>query len=261
MNYSCIFCNYNTNRINNYNVHLKSKKHIKYSTIEKPIDEINNNICNFCFEKYSTKQSLNRHINICKKQSIETSKTNINVINEFKDKLREEIEELKEEIKELKEIKNVIIYNTTHTTNNIQNNITVVPYIHTNVEHITDDDIRKVINKKFLCVKELVSKKHFNIEKPEYMNISITNMNGKHMKIYKEDGWSLTDKANMINTLFVENEQTIEDRLNEINDPKLIEIFNKYKQYISNEVEYESLKKDLSLFIYNKSLKMNIGKK
>jgi hypothetical protein len=248
MKYNCICCNYKTDRNDNYNAHLNTKKHNKNITNNNEIKEYN---CDICFKKYVTRQSIYKHKKTCK---------------ETYDNLNKKFELLKEKL-ELTQSKNINIQNnnnsnniTNNNSNNTTNNFVIIPYVDTDIKHITDEDFRKVINKKLHCVKELVSKKHFNPSKPENMNLAVTNIHDNYMQVFR-DGWGLTKKDDMLETLFVENEQTIEDKIDELNDPVLKDIFKKYKIQISDEVEYKNIKKDLILFMYNSTLKHNIGKK
>ncbi len=259
MRYNCECCNYKTDRNDNYQVHLKSNKHQKNTGNLNLLDNnINSYICDKCLVNYSSRQSLFRHKKICKNKK----SNNINKI----------IQNIKEDFKEkLEEVKNINIQNnnnsnnnsnniTNNNSNNTTNNIVIIPYVDTDVKHITDEEFRKVISKKLHCVKELVSKKHFNPSKPENMNLAVTNIHDNYMQVFR-DGWGLTKKDDMLETIFVENEQTIEDKVDELNDPVLKDIFKKYKIQISDEVEYKNIKKDLMLFMYNSTLKHNIGKK
>lgn len=293
MKYACECCNFNTDRSDNYKVHLNSKKHFKKSnplieennfivkeeSIKSNTEEIKKvkkeeskkikkenkkvkkeedkvYICDKCFLEYKYRQSLCRH----KKNCNGLTKNSNENINTLVNKLREEIKELKKE-KKANESKNITIYNnTTNNIQNIQNNIVIVPYTETDIDHLTEDDLRKIIKKNHTCVKELVSRKHFNKNKPEYMNLAVTNIHDKYMLVYR-DGWGLTKKEEMIDTLFEENEQTIEGWVSEINDPELKEKFDGYKIYISNDIEKNSLKEDLIIHMYNQTMKLNIGKK
>jgi hypothetical protein len=259
MRYICEYCYYNTDRNDNYQVHLKSKKHQKNIGNFKLIFDTDkeSNICDKCFHNYSSRYSLYRHKKICKIQ-------NSNNINKIIKNITEDFKEKLESI----ETKNVIINNniqniqnnTNNNSNNTTNNIVIIPYVDTDIQHITDEEFRKVISKKLHCVKELVSKKHFNPSNPENMNLAVTNIHDNYMQVFR-DGWGLTKKDDMLETIFVENEQTIEDKVDELNDPVLKDIFKKYKIQISDEVEYKNIKKDLMLFMYNSTLKHNIGKK
>jgi hypothetical protein len=236
MKYNCECCNFNTDRNDNYKVHLNSKKHFKNSNTIIETEETNEtnetketekkntdtkiHICEKCFSEYKTRQSLCRHRKTCNSLNKKTQ----NNINKLVNELREEIKELKKE----KESKNITIYNTTNNIQNTTNNIVIVPYVDTDIEHITDNEFKKVIKKNHMCVKELVSKKHFNKDKPEFMNLAVTNVRDEYMLIYR-DGWGLTKKKDMIETIFSENELTIEDKVKEFNDPILKDIFNNIK--------------------------------
>ena len=55
--YKCEYCNYETKYKTNYNLHTKTKKHLK--NLEKPNEEKNK--CEICNKKFSSAQALKNH--------------------------------------------------------------------------------------------------------------------------------------------------------------------------------------------------------
>ena len=106
---TCEKCNFFTNNKFNYNMHIKSNKHITNNTN----NNMYSNVCNDCNKKYKTQSGLYKHKKKC-------------TVNQCKDlhdiqDLKETITELKTMIIDLKEHQQPIT-NTTTITNNNNNN-------------------------------------------------------------------------------------------------------------------------------------------
>ena len=178
------------------------KKHQKTSIfcikIQNENININNFICNFCNKELSTKQSLDRHIKVCK------SKKN-NEDNEIK-KL---INELHNEIKEIKDNKNVINNNT--TINNTVNNITI-----NNIDFMsfmTAERIKEIFDQKFNIETLFGSEKSL-------ANFTIENfLSGKDKPIYL-----CTDKERNKFIFLDKNNK----KINDTNAQILIDLIMKY---------------------------------
>ena len=84
-----------------------------------------------------------------------------------------------------------------NNTLNITNNINLLNYKDTVTSHLTDEDYKKCLEKASRCVLKLIEKIHFNPEKPENMNIYISNMKNNYMMMYKENKWNLVTKEEM----------------------------------------------------------------
>jgi len=63
--YKCEMCNYNTPYKNQYNIHMNCAKHKK--NVEYKQRKLSGTQCNKCLREYSSKSSLSRHIQKCKK--------------------------------------------------------------------------------------------------------------------------------------------------------------------------------------------------
>ena len=66
--YECLLCNYKTNYKNDYQRHIKSKKHIKnvqinsdYPALKQPYN-FKKNTCTICGKEYKFKSGLSRHM-------------------------------------------------------------------------------------------------------------------------------------------------------------------------------------------------------
>ena len=75
-------------------------------------------------------------------------------------------------------------------------------YTDTDYSHLTPVDYVQCIKKCNNCVKKLIERVHFNENKPENMNIYISNMKGNYAMIYKEDKWQIVNKKDHIDDLY-----------------------------------------------------------
>ncbi len=298
MIYNCIFCNYSTNRVNNFTSHNETKRHKKNfdkcnlnedinkienienktkNDVDNEIDnEINIFTCDICSDIFKSKATYYRHHKQCKinydnNKINETLKTTLKTaVDEMKSAFSEQIKELKPNIINNNKNKNNchnttnnITNNTNNTTNNTTNHITnhiTLSYVETDVSHLTDNDFKRIVNMINYCVKELVCKKHFNIEKPENMNLCISNKKDAYMKVFMKDKWTSTKIDEMIHTLFEENEMEIEDWLTEFNDPLLNAKYQRYTKNKENKELKEELQTDLKQFMYDKTKELKIGR-
>ena len=110
--YSCEKCSFFSNKITNYNLHFKTKKH-------NNINELNYE-CKKCNKKYKYNSGLSKHKKICKQPEnivITNQELSNEVITQFKDELKEQTQQHQKEIKEqnqqyhkdLEELKQLII--------------------------------------------------------------------------------------------------------------------------------------------------------
>lgn len=251
MVYSCELCHYYSIRSDNYNKHLNTNKH-KKNCNEPQIEYI----CNVCLENFNSRTTLYRHSKRC------------NIETKIEQKLEKKYEIALNEInKKLDNIQPQTIYNNTtnnttnnNTTNNTVNNNIILSYVDTDTDHLKDSDYKKIVNAVNFCVKMLVWKKHFNKEKPENMNLCISNKKDAYMKVFMKDKWTSRKIDEMIHTLFEENEMQIEDWLTEFNDPNLNDKYTRYTKNKENEDLLEELQSDLKQFMYDMTKELGIGK-
>ena len=71
------------------------------------------------------------------------------------------------------------------TINNNTFNIQLLNHTDTDYSHLTETDYIKCIKDCNQCVKTLIEKVHFNKDKPENMNIYLSNIKGNYLMVYK----------------------------------------------------------------------------
>jgi hypothetical protein len=282
MKYQCICCDYETDRSDNFTKHNDTKKHKINFEKYNPTNEQNNNepnnekdnsfSCKICLDTFNSRPTMYRHYKKCKenyeKKKIDELQNLQNTVSEIKLLLNEKLKDLTPQ-----NIYNITNNNTTNNTttnnNNVNNNVNnsvntvnnvILSYVDTDDSHIENEDYKKIVNAVNFCVKMLVWKKHFNKDKPENMNLCISNKKDQYMRVYMKDKWISEKKDKMIGTLFEENEMQIEDWLNEYNDPQLNDKYSKYTKNKENDELKEELQEDLKQFIYDMTKELGIGK-
>ena len=190
----------------------------------------------------------------CKKNKDEDLKELVRLLNkerEEKKDLKNQVETQNKQIEKLAVKLEINGLNGSFNTTNIQNNITLLPYRQTDVYHLTDDDYMKCIKKVNHCVKTLIEKVHFNPEKPENMNIYISNMKDKYLMIYDGANWNLANKKDEIDRLYEDKEMMLEEWLDTNPDADLKEKFLRYLKNKDLEDCLLKFKDDIKLVLYN----------
>ena len=287
--YYCECCQYDAKVKGNYLKHLKTKKHKKSSqsqprvnlesTSSQPFygnNEKQNIIspyqCKYCNKYFKFKQSMYKHIKYsCKLNEDEDFKELARLLNEqlqesnkkmenMRQSMQKQIDKLKSKLK----IQTVITNHNTNHNNFIQNNmfnIKLLNHEDTDYSHLTHNDYITCINNCNLCVKTLIEKVHFNMDKPENMNIFISNIKGNYIMIYKEDTWQIEKRKERIDDLYDQNEMVLETWYDEYKE-KYPHIINSFQRYLQNRDENDtvlnSVKDDILLLLYNKRTNHNI---
>ena len=144
--------------------------------------------CLYCNKNLSRSDSLQRHMNICKK------KKECEILTLHNKDI--EIEEKNKQIKELQEkIKTQGNTNIINNTNNtITNNIHINNYGDENLKHLRSKDFANLLSGIYNAVPKLIEKIHFDPKHPENHNIKYTNRKQPYLKVMKDDKWQLVNK-------------------------------------------------------------------
>ena len=247
MEYVCKGCDYTTTYHANYKKHLETKKH--KALVDAP------HVCKYCDKEFKFRQSMYRHIKYtCTKNKDEDIKELVRLLNkerEDRKDLEKKLETQHKQIEKLAGKLEIHGVNGSFNTTNIQNNITLLPYRETDVSHVTDDDYKRCIKKVNHCVKTLIENIHFNPEKPENMNIYISNMKDKYLMIYDGANWNLANKKDEINRLYEDKEMLLEEWLETNPDAELKDKFLRYLKNKDIQDCFLKFKEDIQLMLYN----------
>jgi len=290
MEFTCECCHYVTTVKCNYAKHLASNKHIiqKYkqtAAYKADVSKVSENqqkvipeqtltnpesapkdgiFCKYCDKSFTFKQSMYRHIKYsCTKNKDEDLKELVRLMNlkmesernEFQKQLTQQQKvfdkRLDTQSKQIEKLMGKLEINGSFNNNTI-NNITLLAYRNTDVSHLTTEDYMGFYKRVNHCVKTLIEKIHFNPEKPENMNIYISNMKDKYMTIYDGQNWNLANKKQELERLYEEKEQMLEEWLESNPNPLLKEKFAKYLSNKGSDECLQHIMEEIKLMMYNK---------
>jgi hypothetical protein len=243
MEFGCSVCEYTSYNKQHVIRHINRKKTCGQGIrelIEIPV-EIK---CQFCDKNFATKDNLNYHIkNRCgKKDAIKDAK----------------IKELEEKVKRLETGGNTVnnIDNSTNNTVNI--NIIINNYEDTTLDKLTDKMYNKIIRgaeEAYKIIPRLIKDIHFNPDIPENRNIYLSNRNknNKHLSVYRNGHWEITDKNTEIDNLISDKETNLSDWVAEKGEkyPEAVEKFNEYLDQKYDDDTIRLVKDEVELALYN----------
>ena len=273
----CKLCNFTTTHLPNYKRHLLTDKHKKNECNAKetkchpvvilkehkchPVEQKEQKdkeyLCKYCEQEFSSRQSMHRHIKYrCTKNKDEDIKELVRLLNiqlQEKDKqLEQKDKQLEINKKQIDKLSSKLEINI--NTTNIQNNFTLLPYDKTDYSHLTDKDYVSALKKVNFCVKHLIERVHFNPEKPENMNIYISNIKDKYLMMYENGAWNIKQKDYEIGEFLIDKELKLEEWLDK-EQHKYPDLRDKFQRYIDNKENNEilnSIKDEIKLLLYNK---------
>jgi hypothetical protein len=213
--------------------------------------------CDICQKKWNNKTDFTRHQN--RKNPCKVNKYNLLLqkINELEKKMHE----IEKENIDLKKNKSSVI-NNIHKIDKIDNNtinitITPIAFGKEDLSFITTNSSKKILNKGFKSIPELIKMIHFNQDKPEYHNIYLPNWRDKsNILVFDGSKWNLENKDDILDDLKDKGIDYIQTKYEELdeNDKKDALLIKKIKRFLESYDEEEKndiLKKDLLLILYN----------
>jgi len=280
--YKCECCIFVTNLKSNYKRHLNTKKHLsnienslhpmvmntnehKMNTNEHQMNtnehKMNTNIlklfkCDYCYETFNTNPSKRRHeIHFCKsseslenKKIYKLEKANKNLEKEKK-KLEKKIEKLLDKV------------GTVNNNNNTNNIIVVNNYGKENTDYMTVEKIKKLLNRPYDSVQELIKMLHFNSDHPENHNVKITNKKEPFALVWNDPIWELRKKKTVVKDLvdkgYMMIDTTYEDACHDTDEPnkKYINFQHNFENEGSNIKE--KIEEEAEIMIINETKKID----
>ncbi len=261
-------------KIDNIQIVQEQSQIILDNIIEEIIPQININKCNYCEKVFGRKSVLSKHIKqnckIAKQQNKDKQEIfeklkllecqNETIINNIK-QLENENKLLKEKIKTA----NPIINNTTNNmniNNNTTNNIIMVSHGQEDLSKICKQLMTVACKRGYNTVPQLIEMIHFNPIFPEFHNVYIPSIKDKHAMIYDKETWSLKNKDEVVNELYLTNRDFIVNNidgyyksLTESEKKSLERWLNSDKNKDNNEKDKKAIDytiEQLKLLLHNK---------
>ena len=223
--YECKECNIITDKMTDYERHIKTGKHLrntqppKYTinipqiyhkdTINIPQKTHKEDVvyeCDYCDSCFKHKSGKYRHQNNnCKARNFQEK------ILKEKNK---EIEYLREKLDEaLKRIGNTTNNNTTNNNNNSRNlNITINAYGKEDISYLKDQEWLKLLRLPENSITKLFLETHFNEEHPENSNIRLTNKNSKYLEVHDGEKWKNKPKKKMLSEIADDKQGILDEK-------------------------------------------------
>ncbi len=228
--------------------------------VSQNVSQIKQNIffCAHCSKKFTTRQAKFKHEKDRCKFKTDKPPINMDILIKQKDNIIENL------IKQIDLIvnKNISCYNSNSNninSNNITNNIQINNYGEENIEYITKNVLKKLLNYPASAIPKLIAMKHFNPKYPENHNIKITNIHDKFAKRFKNGKWSIEDKKAVISELvedgFAHYDEFKNLKGDELNH-KILEKLNKIEFFIDNKKE--NLEKTTEITVINGTKEIDV---
>ena len=260
--YKCDCCNFSTLLKSNYTNHLNTKKHIsnnseKLAEVSQKLAEVsqeksNTFKCKYCEQLYKHKSSLSKHIKYsCTKNKTEDLNELVRLLNL---QLQSQTKQIDTQSKQIEKLMEKLEINNTYNTNSNNTinvtNINLLNYKDTDTSHLTSNDYKKCLKEASRCVLKLIERVHFNPDKPENMNIYISNMKNNYMMMYKENKWNLVKKEEM-DSVYNHKEDLIIEWFNLNKDPELMKYFERFIDLKEDKPTVDAVQEEYKLLLFN----------
>ena len=267
--FKCSYCSYFTTRKFNYDRHVNAKHDDKtlqidncsqneenVEVLEENVEVLEENVelknlkCSKCYKKYKTKKFLINHESNCKgideltcskcMKSFPSRSSKSHHIRRNTCNARSIIYAREPNATNIIQTQNI---QNIQTQNNIQtNNIIINNFGQERLDHISHEDIRKILLSGANTLPKYIEKKHFDKDFPENKNILYTREN--RCKVLEDDGWKEKDISLLSSKLIKDNARVLLLYCDE-NEIKL-------SHEINDDDIYQHVKNKL-VIIYNKS--------
>lgn len=229
-------------KITNESQKIKNKEKVKHE-------------CNYCNKTFSTNSNLRRHKRLyCK--ILENYKFNeTDLLKKEIDILKNKINNQNKKIIKLINKNNIINNENSYNTNNSFNTINnIVKFGDEDLDYITNNIYKKIMNKGYQSVPQLINYIHFNKDKPENHNLLKTNMRDNKISIYDGEKFILVDKQHVLEQLYDTKSEIIEMKFDEIKDDLPNTVIKKISRFIRDKDDDKHktlLLKDIDFLTYN----------
>jgi hypothetical protein len=251
---------------------FKKKSHLDYHILNKACKDVNYN-CKFCEKGFTTDTSMYRHMkHTCKVKKVKDkeNKEETNKIANMQsrmDEMEDLITRLTKKTEELESTnigKTIMNGNITNVKGNITNvkgnmkivnNIILVGYGKEDISKINKNKIVTGVKDGFYSTLSLTDAIHFNPEYPEYHNVYISSMKNKYAMMYDGTNWTLVMKDYLIDKLYMDKRNYIEENLDDFLDSLTTSQTNALDRWMDTDDDHDKIKEiknKIKLLLYNK---------
>ena len=267
MNFSCDECDI-----------IFSSKHALTYHLNNDVCKKKEYPCKYCVKTFTTETSMYRHMRLsckAKKEEDENENENKRLYDELiedRDRHGQQIMDLMNEMNAMKAslnenqlVREPMTINNTNNVNTvnvtINNNINLSAYGKEDMSKITKAELLKVFKSGFNSTLKLIDIMHFNPKYPEFHNIYISSMKNQYAMIYDGHDWTLVMKDYLIDKLYDDKREYIEENLDEfinsLSDSQLSALY-RWLNAADGHSYIKNIKNDIKLLLYNKrKLPMN----
>ena len=236
--------------------------------------------CRYCAKGFTTSTSMYRHMNhACRIKKSEDNRrdeifkrllilesesankaTKIKIVERENESLKAELNNMKHliragEITEGGITNNGIINNGELNVTNITMNNVVVAFGKEDPSKIGHEQIVQVLRHGFDSAFKLTDAVHFNPSFPEFHNVYIPNMKSKYVMTYDGTNWGLTDRNAVIDKLYNDKRDYIEQNLEEFLESLTESRIRALRRWLAVDEDHDYIKKvkeNIKLLLYNK---------
>jgi hypothetical protein len=141
--------------------------------------------------------------------------------------------------------------NKINNNNNNQNLNVTFSYNNPDLSHISDHDYKSCINAKLKSVPKLITKIHFNPDKPENHNIYLEDMDSEYINVYDGTQWKRKKKDYFVDDAVTINENMLQRWVEYKEDPVMQNALNRYYDLRDEEGMEERIQQDVLQTIFN----------
>ena len=141
------------------------------------------------------------------------------------------------------------------TNNGTINNIILVECGKEDISKIDKTDILNGIKSGFYSTLNLTDTIHFNPKYPEYHNVYISSMKNKYAMMYDGSDWTLVMKDDLIDKLYDEKKNYIEENLDDFLDSltkSQRKALDRWMDMDEGHAKIKEIKDKIKLLLYNK---------
>ena len=146
---------------------------------------------------------------------------------------------------------------TTNVTNNV--NIHLNAFGSSSLDHISDSDYLRCIERATGCIRNLIEMIYFNPAAPQNHNVCIKDIKSRYALLYNGQKWTLHDQDNVIEELVDSSQYTLEQQYGNLSKNTVVKVpkklqmkYQMYTEQKEKEEVQDTIKNDVKLLLYNK---------